>query len=313
MIIYNLFFFFSSRRRHTRFSRDWSSDVCSSDLDACGSPSVQCVGTSATLAGPGTADQQRAEVAAVATKLFGASVAPQQVIGETLQRATRVDGDVDRTALRAAIERGTSAEDLRDDPLAAWVETTFGVATVGDRLARRPPTTLRAAGQQLAAETGLDEECCIAALRRMLLAGAGQRDEYGRALFAFRLHQFIGKGDTVYVSLEPEDIRHVTTQYQLTVPHRPDALLVPLAFCRECGQEYLAVARTGGGFRARPEHDSSGGDDDLAGYLYVDTADPWPRGHGGLAERLPDSWLIGPEGEQRVDPNRERLLQIGRA
>src|SRR5215475_14651122 len=30
------FFFFSSRRRHTRFSRDWSSDVCSSDL--CPSP-----------------------------------------------------------------------------------------------------------------------------------------------------------------------------------------------------------------------------------------------------------------------------------
>src|SRR5690606_40601681 len=25
-------FFFSSRRRHTRFSRDWSSDVCSSDV-----------------------------------------------------------------------------------------------------------------------------------------------------------------------------------------------------------------------------------------------------------------------------------------
>src|SRR3712207_8583536 len=41
MIIYNLrhslfhiliFFFFSSRRRHTRYWRDWSSDVCSSDL-----------------------------------------------------------------------------------------------------------------------------------------------------------------------------------------------------------------------------------------------------------------------------------------
>src|SRR5690606_9445783 len=28
-----LSFFFSSRRRHTRFSRDWSSDVCSSDLE----------------------------------------------------------------------------------------------------------------------------------------------------------------------------------------------------------------------------------------------------------------------------------------
>src|SRR2546427_12407063 len=28
------FFFFSSRRRHTRFDCDWSSDVCSSDLEA---------------------------------------------------------------------------------------------------------------------------------------------------------------------------------------------------------------------------------------------------------------------------------------
>src|SRR6266536_5906007 len=27
-----MFFFFSSRRRHTRSTRDWSSDVCSSDL-----------------------------------------------------------------------------------------------------------------------------------------------------------------------------------------------------------------------------------------------------------------------------------------
>src|SRR5437016_12329528 len=31
-----LFFFFSSRRRHTRLVSDWSSDVCSSDLEAFG-------------------------------------------------------------------------------------------------------------------------------------------------------------------------------------------------------------------------------------------------------------------------------------
>src|SRR5690606_39575673 len=31
---YTILFFFSSRRRHTSFSRDWSSDVCSSDLSA---------------------------------------------------------------------------------------------------------------------------------------------------------------------------------------------------------------------------------------------------------------------------------------
>src|SRR2546430_3184297 len=31
-ILQLIFFFFSSRRRHTRFDCDWSSDVCSSDL-----------------------------------------------------------------------------------------------------------------------------------------------------------------------------------------------------------------------------------------------------------------------------------------
>src|SRR5437868_15229301 len=30
-----MIFFFSSRRRHTRSKRDWSSDVCSSDLKTC--------------------------------------------------------------------------------------------------------------------------------------------------------------------------------------------------------------------------------------------------------------------------------------
>src|SRR5437868_12116825 len=32
LFIFFFFFFFSSRRRHTRSKRDWSSDVCSSDL-----------------------------------------------------------------------------------------------------------------------------------------------------------------------------------------------------------------------------------------------------------------------------------------
>src|SRR5438270_2615358 len=39
------FFFFSSRRRHTRFDCDWSSDVCSSDLGApAGGPDADGVG-----------------------------------------------------------------------------------------------------------------------------------------------------------------------------------------------------------------------------------------------------------------------------
>src|SRR6266704_4416341 len=43
-----LFFFFSSRRRHTRSKRDWSSDVCSSDLLDVGRPqhaTLECRGS----------------------------------------------------------------------------------------------------------------------------------------------------------------------------------------------------------------------------------------------------------------------------
>src|SRR5690606_41203891 len=47
-------FFFSSRRRHTRFSRDWSSDVCSSDL-----VSATTVHTNATATGSDTSMRGR--------------------------------------------------------------------------------------------------------------------------------------------------------------------------------------------------------------------------------------------------------------
>src|SRR2546429_622968 len=36
-----MLFFFSSRRRHTRCSRDWSSDVCSSDLEIAVEPALE--------------------------------------------------------------------------------------------------------------------------------------------------------------------------------------------------------------------------------------------------------------------------------
>src|SRR6266496_1087945 len=48
-----VFFFFSSRRRHTRSLRDWSSDVCSSDLDAPGGGRPLPVGDDPAHGDPG--------------------------------------------------------------------------------------------------------------------------------------------------------------------------------------------------------------------------------------------------------------------
>src|SRR3989449_8185232 len=67
------FFFFSSRRRHTRCSRDWSSDVCSSDLalSVCNVPESSLVRASdlrfLTRAGP--------EIGVASTKAFTTQLA----------------------------------------------------------------------------------------------------------------------------------------------------------------------------------------------------------------------------------------------
>src|SRR5258706_8066686 len=52
------FFFFSSRRRHTRLVSDWSSDVCSSDLSDC-SPAMPRRGRAAGHRGTAVADRPR--------------------------------------------------------------------------------------------------------------------------------------------------------------------------------------------------------------------------------------------------------------
>src|SRR5690348_17651013 len=47
------FFFFSSRIRHTRWTGDWSSDVCSSDLFAAHGPEIAAVLTEPVMCNTG--------------------------------------------------------------------------------------------------------------------------------------------------------------------------------------------------------------------------------------------------------------------
>lgn len=280
----------------------------------------QVVGTSATMATGGSSHDQRVAVSAVASRLFGTEVRPEHVIGETLTRAT-VAADASVTALADAVDRadelpGLGFEQLRENPLAAWAEGVFGLAREpgSDRLVRREPTTLNAAAAALAAATGRDEAVCLVALRRLLLAGSAARDpRTGRPLFAFRLHQFLTKGGSVYVSLEPEDTRHITSTYQQRVPSSPDKVLLPVGFCRECGQEYVIVRKQASAkdgrvavrFTSRADDDDTGQSDE--GYLYVSSAFPWPSAN--LAERLPDHWLeTRPDGSSQVAKTRSRLL-----
>ncbi len=285
--------------------------------DACQSPAMQCVGTSATMASGGTEADQRRVVADVATRLFGAEVTPDRVIGETLDRATTGDPD-DTLRLAREVQAGGvdgDYETMAASSLASWIEATFGLAVEPEsgRVVRQRPAVVRDSAARLAELTGSTVDQCAQAVRHTLLAGsAAKHPATGRPLFAFRLHQFLSKGDTVYVSLEDEARRHITSQYQVAVPGRPDHVLMPLAFCRECGQEYLVVARSVEGseaiYRPRRDRDASGGDQ-ANGYLYISTDQPWPE--NPLPEgRLPDSWLVDGQVAERRRPYLPRRVRV---
>jgi superfamily II DNA helicase RecQ/very-short-patch-repair endonuclease len=300
--------------------------------NVCSAPELQVIGTSATLASGGTLAHKQAEIAAVATRLFGSPVHPHRVIGETLERATH-DMDWSDAAVVAAIAaRVTSPhtatpdpDAFRADPVASWLESTFGVtADESGRLVRATPKRVTGpdgAARLLARLTGTTEEQAATAIRAGLLTGVAVRDiDIGRPLFAFRLHQFITRGDTVYAALTEPANRHVTLQAQTFDPtdQGRDRVLLPLAFCRECGQDYYLVARVDAGGDASGEYGAANllpralgeqkPERGTAGFLYLNPDAPWPSDEGVYLDRLPDEWIEEAVGGRRVRADRREWV-----
>ncbi|MFN8188064.1 MAG: DEAD/DEAH box helicase [Gaiellales bacterium] len=181
--------------------------------EACNANELQCVGTSATLAGPGTVDEQRAEVARVAGMLFGADVRPEHVIGRPSaglpsQPRSAIPLSPERLADRLAEPCPASLDAFLGDPLASWIETELGLTQEEGtgRLRRampRPITGQDGAAEQLAELTAQPLAECATAIRDTLLEGHRlDQPETGFPVFAFRVHQFFSRGETVYASLE---------------------------------------------------------------------------------------------------------------
>jgi len=297
--------------------------------DATASPSMQCVGTSATLAGEGTQDEQRRQVADMASTLFGAEVKPENVIGETLRRATRKRdftnaGEI--AALKSRVSGYSPPVDLRgffEDPLSSWLEDAFGLQEEQGtgRLVRRPARPVRGtdgAAEELAILVGEPVGVCEKAIKECLLAGYRyeKETETGFPPFAFRVHQFIGKGDTAYASLESPADRYITVYKQQFVPGDRSRLLMPLAFCRECGQDYYTVTKftapdgrarfRGRGLSEQPDEEGEDG-----GFLYVSDDKPWPSEIADIVSRIPSDWVeTSPRGDVRVKASMRTKLPV---
>jgi len=273
---------------------------------AFGGHDIICVGTSATMVSGGSSIDQKRDVAKVAETLFGVPIEVDQVIGETLQRATpeldfadaKVISEV-ATVLSSNPEPPDNFEPFRTHLLSSWIESTFGVSTEVDTglLIRAAPQKLQgeeSASSELAKLTSTDPKQCAKVLRRFLFQGS-QLKESGSSrfpIFAFRLHQFLSRGDTVWATIEPENDRHLELTKLGSKPGEPEKPLFPIVFCRQCGTAYYRVRcqNEEHGKLLTPREDRREDDDEggVDAYLYISSSSPWPRGEGPeLIARIP--------------------------
>ena len=288
---------------------------------------ILCVGTSATMASGGSSEEQNLEVARVSQSLFGVAFTPEQIVGETLERATPeidLEDPPVRDRICGAVTSGTAPptdyDEFRSHPLASWIESTFGVREedgtgrllrqVPRRLAGDPVETRPSAAAELSDLIDGESDRCAEVLREWLLRGSSlRRTESNRfPIFAFRLHQFLTRGDTVWASLEPEASRHLEIAKKAAAPGELHKPLYPLVFCRRCGTEYYRVRILEEDHSSvllpREDRRDAGSDGGEDGYLHLSEKHPWPRADGSeLLDRLPDAFKETNErGVERVRP-----------
>jgi len=296
-----------------------------------GGKNPQCVGTSATISSKGSWDDQKRDVADLGSRLFGVPVLPDDVIGETLERATLAIDETspeDRQALVDAIRAGSNRDignfdKFQKDPIARWVEGTFGVIPEpsSGRLERSKPIPLtgrKGAAEHLLKITSIPADLCREVIAQTLLSGAIniRHPRTGFPVFPFRLHQFISRGDTIYSTVEDPEKRYLTIHGQLFSPNDKTKILLPLCFCRECGQEYYSVYWTRDAetslekFIPREAHERTEVPGQKLGLLYLDPDNPWPSAadQEALMDRLPPDWLEERNGKRRIIPSRRERV-----
>lgn len=259
-----------------------------------------CIGTSATMSTTGTAEDRKSTVAAVAGKLFGAEITPEDVIGETLDRATNPSLSLAAIKPKLSIRldqpsQWSSLDNFRSDPLAVWVELTLGLKIENQSHPERAkPISVSEATARLAKDAGVAQAKAREALEQFLIAAQQIKTPDERSVFAFKLHQFISGPGKVLCTLEEDGERQITLDAQRFAPGRQkeSILLFNTHFCRECGQEYHPVWETsdsGPHFTPR-EIDDVGSDDQQRrfGFLMPERLGQVYQGH---IEDLPDSWL----------------------
>lgn len=264
----------------------------------CGNEKLLCIGTSATMVAGGSRQQQLNAVALVASRIFGTAVLPENVIDELLKPSIKYQGDIVSGILRKCLSTALPEkyDDFVANPLAAWIEQTFGIKKEDGFLKRHMPISLETGSNELSKLTGEDKTTCSQAIKQMLQRGSELRHPDDTPVFAIRLHQYISQGDSVYSTLEPAEKRALTIMGQrfTALPGGEKSLLAPLVFCRDCGQEYYQVTLAEKDKCLEPRLPGELSDilDEEAkdGYLVIDDNEE-PLWTDDRIEELPENWF----------------------
>ena len=278
-----------------------------------------CIGTSATMASEGSDANRAQAVADVASRLFGATIGPDAVIDESLDRAT--DDRLTLTEIRPKLaevltnELPNSLSDavLKQHPFAVWAELAIGLDD-GQTLKRKKPLPFQEAVELLAEDSGVDVQVCRARLEEFLTRVSLPESDRGgskaAAFIAFKLHRFISGAGEIYTTLTARP-RRVLFDGQLEDPEAPGNRLYPTRFCRECGHEVHVVTKLqqddGIQFLPRSIDDTpiEGDESEVAGYL-TPSGDCAPDYvFDGNIENYPEEWREERNGVERLRANRK--------
>jgi superfamily II DNA/RNA helicase/very-short-patch-repair endonuclease len=213
---------------------------------------IICIGTSATMA-TGTIDEQKNEVAKVATRFFDSDFFPENVIVESLTYSTN-EVIASREALISALKadfKDFSKKAILENPIAIWLERTIAVKNEGEHKRRKEPKSLKEIANEFSNETGIDNSEAEKKIIEILIWAESLNIESARekkkdTILPFKLHQFISQTGYVYVTLEDADKRYITLEPNPFVKlseSEPEVPVFQTVFSRVSGVEFICVRK----------------------------------------------------------------------
>jgi len=280
----------------------------------CSKP-VVCIGTSATMVSAGTPAAKRAEVATVATKLFGKPFNFEQIVIETLARSCSFNGTIPSgkelaRAFEAGVTLDADLQALKDNPIAIWLENRIALDVQEGVLVRGKPRRTSEIIALLSKESGLPEALCRSYLQQLLqsISAANKRLRDAGIIYTllpFKLHQFISQTGSVYTTLDQDENRFITLEPGIYKQDEEDKKpIFPIVFSRASGHPFICVSRAGDRLEPREFRESSEEEDEANDGYLITGQGVWDPAED--MDFLPEAWIrmtkTGPVPEAKKRP-----------